>query len=66
MAARNLTPKLSRRDVLGLGAIGATGIALGLAGCSAEQTAAPTAATNTGVEIGQRCVHTPGLFSGLP
>lgn len=53
MAARNLTPKLSRRDVIGLGVLGATGIAVGLAGCSAEETAAPTAATKTGVEIGK-------------
>lgn len=53
MAARNLTPKLSRRDVIGLGVLGATGIAVGLAGCSAEETAAPTVATKTGVEIGK-------------
>lgn len=53
MAARNLTPQLSRRGVLGLGAIGAAGIAIGLAGCSAEETATPTGATNTGVEIGK-------------
>ena len=53
MAARNLTPKLSRRDVLGLGVLGATGIAVGLAGCSAADTAAPTAASKTGVEIGK-------------
>ena len=53
MAARNLTPKLSRRDVIGLDVLGATGIAVGLAGCSAEETAAPTVATNSGVEIGK-------------
>jgi Rieske Fe-S protein len=53
MAARNLTPKLSRRDVIGLGVLGATGIAVGLAGCSAADTAAPTSASKTGVEIGK-------------
>ena len=53
MAGRGLTPWLSRRAVIGLGVLGATGIAVGLAGCSAEETATPTAATKTGVEIGK-------------
>ncbi|MDH6424502.1 nitrite reductase/ring-hydroxylating ferredoxin subunit [Aurantimicrobium minutum] len=54
MAARNLTPKLSRREVLGLGAIGAAGVAVALTGCSA-QTGASGGAGNvlkSGLEIG--------------
>ena len=54
MAARNLTPKLSRREVLGLGAIGAAGVAITLTGCSASETASNTDpnAFKPGLEIG--------------
>lgn len=54
MAARNLTPKLSRREVLGLGAIGAAGVAIAMTGCSAESSASGGAGGvfKAGTEIG--------------
>lgn len=52
MAARNLTPKLTRREVLGLSAIGAAGIAAVLTGCSAEETATSTMVSDSGLEVG--------------
>lgn len=52
MAARNLTPTLTRRELLGLSAIGAAGVAVVLTGCSADQTATSTMVTNSGLEVG--------------
>ena len=53
MAARNLTPKLTRREVLGLGAVGAAGVAIAMTGCSAEGgTAGQGAVLKSGLEIG--------------
>ena len=54
MAARNLTPKLSRREVLGLGAIGAAGVAIAMTGCSAEAGSSGGAGNvlKSGLEIG--------------
>lgn len=52
MAARNLTPKLSRRELLGLGALGAAGVAVALTGCSAEQTGNSTMVSGSGLEVG--------------
>jgi nitrite reductase/ring-hydroxylating ferredoxin subunit len=51
MAARNLTPKLSRREAVGLGAVAAGGVAIGLAGCSAADTAQPSTPNSSGAEI---------------
>lgn len=63
MAARNLNPQLSRRNVLGLGVLGATGVAVGLSGCSAADTAAPIAASTSGIEVGKS--STVPVGSGL-
>lgn len=54
MAARNLTPKLSRREVLGLGAIGAAGVAVALTGCSTAVSASAggSGMLPKGLEIG--------------
>lgn len=54
MAARNLTPKLSRREVLGLGAIGAAGVAIAMTGCSAPTGAAggSGAVLKSGLKVG--------------
>jgi nitrite reductase/ring-hydroxylating ferredoxin subunit len=54
MAARNLTPTLSRREVLGLGAIGAAGVAIAMTGCSAEAGASGGAGNvlKPGLEVG--------------
>ena len=53
MAARNLTPKLTRREVLGLGAVGAAGVAIAMTGCSAEGgVGAQGAVLKSGLEVG--------------
>ncbi|MDH6532749.1 nitrite reductase/ring-hydroxylating ferredoxin subunit [Aurantimicrobium minutum] len=52
MAARNLTPQLTRRELLGLSALGAAGVAVVLTGCSADQTATSTMVTQSGLEVG--------------
>lgn len=54
MAARNLTPKLSRREVLGLGAVGAAGVAVALSGCSTPSGASGGAGNvlKSGLEVG--------------
>lgn len=53
MAARNLTPKLTRREVLGLGAVGAAGVAIAMTGCSAEGgVGAQGAVLKPGLEVG--------------
>lgn len=54
MAARNLSPTFSRRTALGLGAAGAAGVALTLAGCSAlgeNSTATATGPLKPGAKI---------------
>lgn len=50
MAARNLTPKISRRAVLGMGAVGAAGVGLALTGC--VKLTGPTQA-KPGMKVGE-------------
>lgn len=52
MAARNLTPKFSRREALGLGVVGAAGVAVALTGCSAEGGAVAGSPLKAGLEVG--------------
>lgn len=50
MAARNLTSKVSRRAVIGMGAVGAAGVGLALAGCA--KLSGPAEA-KAGIQVGK-------------
>ena len=53
MAARNLTPQFTRREVIGLSAVGAAGVAIALTGCSTEASAGGAGGVlKPGLEIG--------------
>ena len=53
MAARNLTPKLTRRELLGLSAIGAAGVAVVITGCAPSSGGASTGSFKPGLEVGK-------------
>ena len=53
MAARNLTPQFTRREVIGMSAVGAAGVVIALTGCSSEATAGGAGGVlKSGLEIG--------------
>lgn len=53
MAARNLTPKLTRRELLGLSAIGAAGVAVVMTGCAPTGSGAASGTLKSGMEVGK-------------
>lgn len=62
MAAKNLGSTFSRRHAVALGTLTAGGVVVGLAGCSAAQTAQPTAFPDTS---GGEAPNTTGVKIGM-
>jgi nitrite reductase/ring-hydroxylating ferredoxin subunit len=52
MAARNLNPTFSRREAIGLGVIGAAGVAAVMTGCAPASGGSSGGGFTTGLEIG--------------